>query len=128
MVAAGRIGNTDSLALEKAGLTAGARGILAVNETFQTTQPHIRAAGDVIGLPALASTIGEQAIEVINIALLAMQTNGTFQAFIDACFNFPSLAECTNMQLTMLRDENSKAKSALPRDVRRTPTLAGPSL
>ena len=58
VVAAGRIGNTDSLALEKAGLTAGARGILAVNETFQTTQPHIRAAGDVIGLPALASTNG----------------------------------------------------------------------
>jgi NAD(P) transhydrogenase len=40
-----------------------------------------------------AHMIGEQAIELINIALLAMQTNATFQVFIDACFNFPSLAE-----------------------------------
>jgi NAD(P) transhydrogenase len=37
--------------------------------------------------------IGEQSIELINIGLLVMQMNGTFQTFIDACFDFPSLAE-----------------------------------
>jgi NAD(P) transhydrogenase len=184
VVAAGRIGNTDSLRLENAGLAADARGLLSVNENFQTAQPHIRAAGDVIGFPALASSsmeqarlamvhafdlkykqqapsllpygiytspecsmvgetedsaqrqgipyvvgraryrhnarggiigddagflklvysademrligahmIGEQSIELIDIGLLAIQMNATFQAFIDACFNFPSLAE-----------------------------------
>jgi NAD(P) transhydrogenase len=184
VVAAGRVGNTEGLALENAGLASDARGLLTVNENFQTVQPHIRAAGDVIGFPALASSsmeqarmamvhafdlkykqqvaklmpygiysipecsmvgetedsaqrkgipyvvgraryrdnarggvigddvgllkliyraddmrligahmIGEQAIELINIGLLAMQMNATFQAFIDACFNFPSLAE-----------------------------------
>jgi NAD(P) transhydrogenase len=184
VVAAGRSGNTESLKLENAGLTADARGFLSVNERFQTAQPHIWAAGDVIGFPTLASTsmeqarlamvhafdlkykqqapslmpyglytipecamvgetedsaqrrgiphvvgraryrnnarggvigddtgllkliyashdmrligahlIGEQAIELINIGLMAMQMNATFQAFIDACFNFPSLAE-----------------------------------
>jgi NAD(P) transhydrogenase len=184
VVTVGRIGNTDSLALENAGLAADARGLLSVNEVFQTAQPHIRAAGDVIGFPALASSsmeqarlamvhafdlkykqqtssllpygiytipecsvvgetedsaqrkgipyvvgraryrqnarggvigddagflkliyaaddmrligahmLGEQAIELINIGLLSMQMNGTFQTFIDACFNFPSLAE-----------------------------------
>jgi NAD(P) transhydrogenase len=184
VVTAGRVGNTDGLALENAGLAADARGLLNVNESFQTAQPHIYAAGDVIGFPALASTsmeqarmamvhafdlkykrqaagllpfgvytipecsmvgetedsaqrkgipyvvgraryrdnarggivgddagllkliydaeemrligthmIGEQAIELINIGLLAMQMNGTFQLFIDGCFNFPSLAE-----------------------------------
>ena len=184
MVAAGRIGNTDGLALENAGLVADARGLLSVNESFQTAEAHIYAAGDVIGFPALASSsmeqarlamvhafdlkykrqaasllpygiytipecsmvgetedsaqrrgvpyvvgraryrdnarggiigddagflkliyaademrligahmIGEQAIELIDIGLLAMQVNATFQTFIDACFNFPSLAE-----------------------------------
>jgi NAD(P) transhydrogenase len=184
VVAAGRVGNTEGLALENAGLATDARGLLSVNENFQTVQPHIRAAGDVIGFPALASSsmeqarmamvhafdlkykdqvaklmpygiysipecsmvgetedsaqrkgipyvvgraryrdnarggvigddvgflkliyraddmrligahmIGEQAIELINIGLLPMQMNATFQAFIDACFNFPSLAE-----------------------------------
>ena len=38
-----------------------------------------------------AHMVGEQSIELINIGLLMM--NGTFQPFIDACFNFPSLAE-----------------------------------
>jgi NAD(P) transhydrogenase len=155
-----------------------------VNEKYQTSQPHIRAAGDVIGFPSLASTsmeqarlamvhafdlkykqqaptllpygiytipecsmvgetedsaqrrglshvvgraryrnnarggvigddagllklvysmpdmrligahmIGEQAIELINIAVMAMQMNAPFQTFIDSCFNFPSLSE-----------------------------------
>jgi len=184
VVAAGRIGNTEGLALENAGLATDPRGLLTVNENFQTAQPHIRAAGDVIGFPALASSsmeqariamvhafdlkykqqvtklmpygiysipecsmvgetedsaqrkgvryvvgraryrdnarggiigddagflkliyraddmqligahmIGEQAIELIDIGLVAMQMNATFQTFIDACFNFPSLAE-----------------------------------
>ena len=36
------------------------RGRLKVNEHFQTTIPHIYAAGDVIGFPALASTSMQQ--------------------------------------------------------------------
>jgi len=56
----GRVGATRPLALEAAGLTNDARGRLTVNERFQTTQPHIFAAGDVIGFPSLASTSMEQ--------------------------------------------------------------------
>jgi NAD(P) transhydrogenase len=40
-----------------------------------------------------AHMIGEQSIELINIGLLSIQMNETFQTFIDGCFNFPSLAE-----------------------------------
>ena len=36
-----------------------------------------------------AHMIGEQSIELINIGLLIIQMNGSFQPFIDACFNFP---------------------------------------
>src|SRR5262249_40177283 len=35
--------------------------VLVVNAQYQTTVPHIYAAGDVIGFPALASTSMEQA-------------------------------------------------------------------
>src|SRR5262245_27053780 len=55
------MGNTGNLNLENARLTTDARGFLPVNETFQTAQPHIWAAGDVIGFPTLASTSMEQA-------------------------------------------------------------------
>ena len=40
--------------------TADDRGRITVNEHFQTAVPHIYAAGDVIGFPALASTSMEQ--------------------------------------------------------------------
>ena len=58
--AVGRQANGDRLHLEAAGLAADSRGRLKVNEFFQTDVPHIYAAGDVIGFPALASTSMEQ--------------------------------------------------------------------
>jgi len=61
LYAAGRVGATAELGLETVGLSVDARGRLAVNpRTFQTSQPHIYAAGDVIGFPSLASTSMEQ--------------------------------------------------------------------
>ena len=46
--------------VEAAGLRPDGRGKIGVNEHFQTAVPHIYAAGDVIGFPALASTSMEQ--------------------------------------------------------------------
>ncbi|MGH9027095.1 MAG: Si-specific NAD(P)(+) transhydrogenase [Acidimicrobiia bacterium] len=57
---AGRQGSTEHLDLECAGLVADDRGRIEVDEWFQTTVPHIYAAGDVIGFPALAATSMEQ--------------------------------------------------------------------
>ena len=48
LVCAGRVGATDSLDLEAAGLEADDRGRLLVDENFRTAQHHIFAAGDVI--------------------------------------------------------------------------------
>jgi NAD(P) transhydrogenase len=61
LFAAGRVGATDTLNLEAAGLEADSRGRLKVNpDTFQTSVPNIYAAGDVVGFPSLASTSMEQ--------------------------------------------------------------------
>jgi NAD(P) transhydrogenase len=60
LYSAGRQGATDALKLEAAGLTADARGRIAVDEFFRTEVPHIYAVGDVIGFPALAATSMEQ--------------------------------------------------------------------
>jgi NAD(P) transhydrogenase len=56
----GRQGATDQLNLGAAGLSIDPRGRLRVNELLQTDVPHIYAAGDVIGFPALAATAMEQ--------------------------------------------------------------------
>ncbi len=61
LYAAGRVGATDDLGLEHVGLTPDDRGRIKVDPaTFQTDNPRIYAAGDVIGFPSLASTSMEQ--------------------------------------------------------------------
>jgi NAD(P) transhydrogenase len=60
LYAVGRQANGDLLRLEAAGLQADSRGRIKVNEDYQTAVPHIYAAGDIIGFPALASTSMEQ--------------------------------------------------------------------
>lgn len=60
LYSAGRAGATHELNLAAAGLEADDRGRIAVNGDYQTAVPHIYAAGDVIGFPALASTSMEQ--------------------------------------------------------------------
>jgi NAD(P) transhydrogenase len=60
LYAVGRQANGDVLQLEAAGLAADSRGKVKVNANYQTEVPHIYAAGDIIGFPALASTSMEQ--------------------------------------------------------------------
>ena len=61
LVAAGRVANVRTLGIDRAGLAVNERGLITVNEAYQTSVRHIYAAGDVIGFPALASTSMEQA-------------------------------------------------------------------
>ena len=60
LFAVSRRGVTNELSLEKAGIEADHKGRIPVNENYQTSVPHIYAAGDVIGFPSLASTSMEQ--------------------------------------------------------------------
>jgi NAD(P) transhydrogenase len=60
LYSAGRAGNTHGIGLERAGVALDAKGRILVNEHFQTSAPHVYAAGDVIGSPALASVSMEQ--------------------------------------------------------------------
>ena len=85
LVAAGRKSNVETLDLPKAGVTTGERGLIPVNEHYQTNVPNIYAAGDVVGFPALASTSMEQArrammhaFEMMNDRLSPLLPNGIY--------------------------------------------------
>ncbi|MBA3889855.1 MAG: Si-specific NAD(P)(+) transhydrogenase [Gemmatimonadaceae bacterium] len=58
--AGGRVGNADGLGLEALGIKLNARGFVQVDDKFRTAQPHIYAAGDILGVHTLASTAMEQ--------------------------------------------------------------------
>lgn len=61
LIAAGRQSNVEGLGLEQVGVKLGNRGLILVDENYQTNISSIYAVGDVIGFPALASTSMEQA-------------------------------------------------------------------
>ena len=83
MFASGRQSNTDHLRLENAGLIPDTRGRLEVDQNFATKVPHIYAAGDVIGFPALASTSMEQGRQAAAHAF-----NGTNKSLTNDIFPF----------------------------------------
>jgi NAD(P) transhydrogenase len=56
----GRTGNTQDMGLEGLGVDPDGRGLIRVNENYQTALPHIYAVGDVIGPPSLASAAYDQ--------------------------------------------------------------------
>jgi mercuric reductase len=63
LVATGRQPNTPNIGLGKAGVITDPHGFVVVNEELQTSQPHIYAAGDVIGSHTgsqLATPVGAQ--------------------------------------------------------------------
>jgi len=60
LVASGRMGNTETLELDAAGVEVNQRGQIVVDDKYQTSARGVYAAGDVIGPPALASTAMEQ--------------------------------------------------------------------
>jgi NAD(P) transhydrogenase len=57
----GRVGNAGSLGLAAVGVRTNRQGFVQVDERYRTSLPHVFAAGDAIGFPALASTSTEQA-------------------------------------------------------------------
>ena len=61
LVSPGRVGNSASLGIEAVGVKVNDRGFILVDSNYQTAVPHIYAAGDIIGFPALASASMEQA-------------------------------------------------------------------
>ena len=61
LAATGRIGNVAGLGLEALGVRVNAQSFVQVDSNYRTSLPHVYAAGDVIGFPALASSSMEQA-------------------------------------------------------------------
>ncbi|MBP7149198.1 MAG: Si-specific NAD(P)(+) transhydrogenase [Acidobacteria bacterium] len=88
----GRDGNTRGLGLENVGLGANARGLIEVNEYYQTAVPNIYAVGDVIGYPALASTSMEQGRQAIRHAYNIPGPKGRTELLPFAIYAIPEVS------------------------------------
>ena len=92
LIAAGRQSNVQGMGLEEAGVKLGPRGLILVNENYQTTVPIIYAAGDGVGFPALASTSMEQARTAIAHAFKFQYPGGDMHIIPMAIYTVPEIA------------------------------------
>ena len=87
----GRVGNVESLHLDKVGLTPSKRGNLAVNKHFQTDVPHVYAVGDLIGSPALAAAAFEQG-RLAALHALGFESAGFPELFPYGIYTIPEIS------------------------------------
>jgi NAD(P) transhydrogenase len=100
----GRIGCTRELNIAAAGLSADERGRLTVDPEFRTAVPHIYAAGDVIGHPALAATSAEQG-RLAACYAFGVPNDGMAGHFPIGIYSIPevSMTGATEQELTRAR-------------------------
>ena len=88
----GRDGASADLGLENAGIEPTSRGLIEVNEHFQTVQPNVYAVGDIIGYPALASTSMEQGRRAIRHAIGIPGVTGRTGMLPFAIYSIPEVS------------------------------------
>lgn len=107
LVAAGRKSNTEKLNLSAAGVSANDRGLIQVNEYFQTQTQHIYAAGDVIGFPALASTSMQQARLAIRHAFGLDVSAKSFRLLPTGVYTIPEIGMVGETEESLRRQGTS---------------------
>lgn len=90
LVAIGRRPATASLKLAKAGVEL-ERGFIAVNRSFQTTNPNVYAIGDVIEGPMLAHRASEEGIAVADL-LACRSAHVDYIAIPNVVYTHPEVA------------------------------------
>ena len=105
----GRTGATRSLNIEAAGLQTDERGLLKVNEHYQTNIPNIYAVGDVIGFPSLASTSMEQG-RLAACHAFGVPTQSAPELFPYGIYTIPEIS-------TVGRNEEELTEQGIPYEV-----------
>jgi NAD(P) transhydrogenase len=105
----GRTGATKALNIKALELETNKRGLLKVNEHFQTNVSNIYAVGDVIGFPSLASTSMEQG-RLAACHAFGIQTQHTPELFPYGIYTIPEIS-------TVGRNEGELTEAGIPYEV-----------
>jgi pyruvate/2-oxoglutarate dehydrogenase complex dihydrolipoamide dehydrogenase (E3) component len=92
LVSAGRHAVTENLGLAEIGVEVGRDGII-VNNSLQTSVPHIYAAGDCCGAEQFTHYAGWQAFQAVRNALLPGTSNGHSELVPRCTFTDPEIAQ-----------------------------------
>lgn len=100
----GRSGNTQDLGADAIGIGVNHRGQVEINDRYQTAQPHIYAAGDVVGFPSLASASYDQG-RFAGANILDRGDPGLVEAIPSGIYTSPEISSLgrTERELTQQR-------------------------
>lgn len=114
LVATGRKANTDTLALDKAGVELTSYGTVAVDEYLKTSQEHIWAMGDVAGSPQF-TYISLDDYRVVKSQLLGDgQRTTKNRAFAYSVFTQPPLSNVGLTEAAAIAQGYSVKTASLP--------------
>lgn len=108
LVAVGRSAYTDGLNLEAAGLSAGERGKIEVNDHLQTAKSHIYAIGDVIKGAMLAHKAEEEGVFVAEL-LAGQKPHINYDLIPGVVYTWPEVA-CVGKTEEELKESGRKYK------------------
>lgn len=91
LVAVGRVPNTDGLGLDRAGVTLGPKGTIAVDASLRTSNPHVFAVGDVVGPPYLAHKATKEGLIAAEV-IAGHPLEVDYRAMPAAIFTDPEIA------------------------------------
>lgn len=92
----GRIPNSHNIGLEHTQVTTDEQGYIQVDDNYQTKEPSIYAAGDVVGFPALASVSFSQG----RIAACSMFGIPSSDVSVNVPFSIYSIPEIASLGIT----------------------------
>ena len=92
LLAAGIQANTKDMGLDSAGVTVGPNGFIQVDDYYQTTSPHIFAAGDCIGKMPLETVAAKEGSLAAENALTDAQRSVAYDHVPSAVFTNPQVA------------------------------------
>ena len=91
LCALGRVTCARELGIEQAGVELDKRGIIPVDEHYRTSVPHIYAAGDAVGSPALAASAMEQG-RIAMLDALGLDVQGKLDSLPIGIYTIPEMA------------------------------------
>lgn len=93
LVSVGRAPLSEGIGLDLAGVAVNAQGAIEVNETLQTSVPHIYAIGDVTGKWNLAHVASHQGLVAVE-HLAGHAVRMSYRAIPSVIFTTPEIATC----------------------------------
>ncbi len=113
LLAVGRVPNTDNLGLAELGIELGRRGVVPVDEHFQTAVAGIYAIGDVIDGPMLAHKAEEEGIACVE-RIVTGYGHVNYDAIPGVVYTHPEIASVGKTEEQLVESSTPYKKGVFP--------------